>query len=403
MEERHRSVLYHPRSVIEDAQKEPGLAPIRLFALLFPLWRVELGGTLRDQKPYALLEAYVERAIYEGALHTTEEISAFFGIDPRLISKVLDFLQTIEHVQCEQGRWSLRPLGLESLREGQKYIPKHNRQEFYFEAFHSQPLPRAHYDHMQVYTEQEAEEVVSFSEHARRGYRCERLFSFHPWSSGTIADLARHPDRDRYNLRQEINDVHQVGQPELVYLPLYLIEAHRSDTQRTYLAYSRVRGRRDHFFEHIVNSYPAIREALAITSTRQQQSTEIWTRWLTRQGLAHVQPLLLPNGIWQLNVPPAVLRSNQPPIALDKIGTYWLEEGHFLYLWCNDLEIRRDAALDRTLRMLDQHKRSMTRREVERNLQLLSTQLAIRVLDWHDLQQRAQKTGRASLLQAVDI
>lgn len=403
MEERNTYFLYHPQRVIEDAQKEPGLAPVHLFALLFPLWRVELGGTFREQKPYALLEEYFERGIFEGQLQTTEEISTFFGIDPRLVAKVLDFLQTIEHVQCEQGRWSLRPLGQESLREGQKYIPKKNRQEFYFEAFQCQPLTREHYDQMQIYTEYEAEELISLYKRSRRGYRCESLFSFHPWNAGAIADLARRSDRDQYNLRKEISGVHQIGQPELVYLPIYLIEARKPNNQRVYLAYSRIRGRRDRFFEHIVNHYPDVRETLAITSAQNQQNKDLWTPWLTKLGLSHVQPLRMPNGIWQLNLAPALFRASNPPLAIEKIGTYRLEEGHFLYLWCDDVEIRRNAVLDRTLHLIEQHKKSITEREVERNLQLLSEQLVTRILDLNDLKRRAKETGRTNLLNAIDV
>src|SRR5581483_8853972 len=368
MEERTVYFLYHPQRVIEDAQKEPDLAPVRLFALLFPLWRVELGGTFREQKPYALLEEYFERGIFEGQLHTTEELSTFFGIDSRLVARVLDFLQTIEHVQYEQGRWFLRPLGQESLREGQKFIAKKNRQEFYFEAFGCQPLTREHYDKIQVYTEQESEELVGAYERSHRGYRCERLYSFHSWNAAAIDTLARRSDRDQYNLRKEITRVHQVSQPELVYLPVYLIEARKRNNERTYLAYSRIRGRRDRFFEQIVNHYPDIRESLAVVSSQNHQDHSLWTRWLTRQGLSDVQPMLMPDGIWRLNLAPVLFRQSNPPIALDKIGTYRLEEGHFLYLWCDDVEVRRNAVLDRTLHLIEQHKKSITEREVERNL-----------------------------------
>lgn len=403
MEERNTYFLYHPQRVIEDAQKEPDLAPTRLFAVLFPLWRVELEGTFREQKPYALLEEYFTRGMAEGGLQTTEQLSTFFGIDTRLVAKVLDFLQTIEHVQQTQGRWSLRPLGQESLREGQKYIAKKNRQECYFEGFERQPLTREHYEKMQVYTEQEAEELIAVYEHSHRGYRCERLFSFHAWNPGAVDNLARRSDRDRYNLRKEISGVHQVSQPEVVYLPIYLIEARKKNNQRVYLAYSRIRGRRDHFFEQIVNSYPDIRESLAVATAREQQHRDLWSHWLKRQGLAHMQPLRMPNGIWQLNLTSDLFRSSNPPLAVEKIGTYHLEEGHFLYFWCEDVDIRHNAALDRTLRLIEQHKKSMTEREVERNLQLLAEQLIIRALDLNDLKRRARETGRTALLNIIDV
>jgi hypothetical protein len=404
MEERRIYFLYHPQKVIEDTLKEPDLVPVRLFALLFPLWRVELEGTFREQKPYALLEEYFERGIAEAQLQTTEELSAFFGIDSRLVAKVLDFLQTIEHVQYAEGRWFLRPLGLESLREGQKYIAKKNRQEYYFEALQNLPLTREHYEKMQVYTEQEADELVKNYDGTHRGYRCERPFNFSAWNAGAVADLARRSDRDQYNLRKEIRGVHQVSQPELVYLPMYLIEARKQHGQRVYLAYSRIRGRRDEFFERIVNTCPDIREPLAITAAKEQQERrDPWAYWLKKQGLSNLRPLQMPNGIWQLNLPAGLFRSSNPPLPIEKIGTYYLEEGHFLYLWCEDIEIRRNAVLDRTLHLIGQHKKSLTEREVVRNLQLLSEQLATRALDLNDLKRRAGETKRTALLNTVDV
>ena len=402
MEERSTYFLYNPQKIIEEAQKVADLAPVRLLALLFPLWRVELGGTFREQKPYALLEEYVERGIFEGQLQTTEELSAFFGIDPRLVAKVLDFLLTIEHVQQEQGRWSLRPLGQESLNEGQKYIAKKNRQEFFFEAFQGRPLTREHYDKIQIYTEEEADELVKVYERSHRGYRCVRLYSFHPWRAGAIDELARRSDRDHYNLRKEISGVHQAGPVELVYLPLYLIEAQRKNGQRTYLAYSRIRGRRDQFFEQLVNQYPDICESLAIDATKERSDKDLWTQWLKQQGLVNVLPMRMPSGIWQLNLAPDLFRLPKPPLSVEKIGTYHLEDGHFLYLWCQDLEVRRNAALDRVLRQIERYKKTITEREVEKNLQLLSDQLGTGKLDLHDLKQRATESERTALLRIID-
>src|SRR5258707_6013181 len=229
MEKQNMYFLYQPRNILDDAQKVQGLTPVRLFAILFPLWRVELEGTFNEQKPYALLEKHFEHGIFYGQLQTTEEISAFFGIDPRLVAKVLDFLQTIEHVQGGHERWSLTDLGQQSLNDGQKHIPKKSRQEFFFEAFQCRPLKREHYEKIHIYTEQEAGELASAYENGRRGYRCVRLYSFHSWDERTIGELARRPDRDQYNLRLEIGGVHQAAQSqlELVYLPVYLIEARK--------------------------------------------------------------------------------------------------------------------------------------------------------------------------------
>lgn len=404
MEKQNTNFLYHPQKVIDDAQKEPGLTLVCLYAILFPLWRVDLEGTFREQKPYALLEKYFEYGIFDGKLQTTDELSAFFGIDPRLVAKVLDFLQTIEHVQCEQGRWFLRPLGQQSLNDGQKYIPKKSRQECFFDAFQGCPLTREHYEKIQIYTEQEAGELARAYENGHRGYRCVPLYSFHDWDARAIDDLARLPDRNKYNLRTELSGIRQAEQshPEKVYLPIYLLEARKPNGQISYLAYSRVRGRRDPFFEDIVNHYPDIRQSLANEADKQQQTKNHWARLLRRLGLENMQPLLMPNGIWQLDLTPGLFRAENPPLTIEKVGTYRLEEGRFLYFWCQDLGIRRAAALERALNQIERNKKFIAESEIEKDLQMLSEQLVTGKLDLNDLKRHAKESGRTALLDIIN-
>jgi hypothetical protein len=94
-----RAFLYHPDKAIELASNVPGLIPLRLFALLYPLWLIEIDAHEEAKRPYALIEHFIERGIQEAHLHTVEEMVDFFGLSTSLVTKVLRFLATIQHVQ----------------------------------------------------------------------------------------------------------------------------------------------------------------------------------------------------------------------------------------------------------------------------------------------------------------
>lgn len=84
--------IYDPRRAIEHMQTLQGTMPIRLFAILFPLWDVETTATQEEGRPYELMEKYVERGIDEGRLHTVEELASFFGLQSEMVKKILNFL-----------------------------------------------------------------------------------------------------------------------------------------------------------------------------------------------------------------------------------------------------------------------------------------------------------------------
>ena len=50
--------IYHPRRALEHMQTVQGIKPVRVFALLFPLWDVETTAVQEEKRPYELLERY---------------------------------------------------------------------------------------------------------------------------------------------------------------------------------------------------------------------------------------------------------------------------------------------------------------------------------------------------------
>ncbi len=399
MSDKEKQVLYDPRRAIEHVQTLAGFAPVRLFAVLFPLWYVEVTGTQEQQRPYELIERYIERGIEEGQFRTASALADFFCLESRLVEKVLLFLETIGHVRCTDGMWNLTDLGSRSVAKGKKFIPKETRQRLYFEAFHSQPLLREHYaNNLQIFSDFEADEITQ----VYKGYQFHRLFSLQPWNPAAVRDLETRSDRALYNLREEISNLQSLGMMQ-VYLPMYIIETRKYHGQVHYVVYTHIRGRRDEFFERIANTYPEIQRSLSLTAEKETRANELWTKWLASKGITSVQPVQLPGGIWQVIVPKEVFRSQETTFSIAEIGTYHLDHGYFIQVWCDDVELRCNAALDRTMKIIKSRRKSITNRDVEENLRRLAEQLRTRKLEIEDVRQRAVETGSKEILSVIDV
>jgi hypothetical protein len=396
---RERPILYDPRKAIEHIQTIPGLVPVRFFAVLFPLWYVEVTGKLEQSRPYELIEQYIERGIEEGQLHTTGTLADFFGLDSRLVEKVLVFLETTRHVTYTNGMWYLTDLGRRSVIVGRKIIPKETRQKLYFDAFHSRPLLREHYgNNLQIVEDFEADEITQSH---RGGYQFHRLTSFQPWNPVVVSDLERRSDRALYNLREEIHNLQPIDKMQ-VYLPMYIFETRKHNGELYYVVYTHIRGRRDEFFEDIVNTYPEIQIVLSVLAEKVVRANERWAKWLASRGVPSALPVQLATGVWQVVLPKEAFRSQPEAFSVAEIGTYRLDEGYFLQIWCDDIELRRNAALDRTLKIIKSRKKSITGRDVEENLQRLAEQLRTRKLELTDVRQRAVETGLNEVVSTID-
>ncbi len=347
MDSTQRNILYNPRRAIEHIEKLPGLTPIRLFAVLFPLWYVEVSGTQELQRPYELIENYIERGIAEGQLRTISALADFFSLDSRLVEKILFFLETIGHATHTRDTWALTQLGERSLEAGKKIIAQQKAQKLYFEAFRSQPLQRVHYgNNLQTYADAEADEITPIY----KGYKFHRMYSFPDWQPESLQRLEQQPDRAQYNLPTGIHNLQFLSRVQ-VYFPMYIIETRKQNHQPYYVAYTHIQGRRDSYFEHIVNSYPEIQRSLA--AEKEMKASELWRKWLLKKGITSVQPEQLPSGIWRINLVEAAFHASTDSLSIADIGTYRLEDGYFLQIWCSDIFLRRQAALDRTLKIIE--------------------------------------------------
>jgi hypothetical protein len=375
-----RAVLYPPDRAIELASNVSGLIPVRLFALLYPLWLVEIDAHEETRRPYALIEQFIERGIQEAHLRSVQEMVDFFGLSTSLVTKVLHFLATIQHIQQVDGRWILTERGEQSLLQGVKSEIQEKGQYIYFDGFCSKPLTQDHYHkNLHIISDLEAKSITRT---AAGGHQFYRLHTSEMWNIRALRDLVNNPDRAKYNLPQELRAVTTTSYA-LVYMPMYIIETKRQRLmQPYYLVYTHIKDQRDAFFEHIVNKTLSIQRALD-AMPKEENLAEIWSRWLRSDNMAYLRPEQTREGLWRVNLPETLFPSSEYPLR--KIGTYYKEKGYFLQLWCNNDILRRQAIFDRALYLVTKNLKTIKRKYIEDRLQQWSELFAVASVHVYEL------------------
>ncbi|MEO6890107.1 MAG: hypothetical protein ABI456_12200 [Ktedonobacteraceae bacterium] len=400
--------IYDPRRALEHIQTLQGVVPVRLFAILFPLWDIETTARQEEGRPYELMEKYVERGIDEGQLHTVEELTAFFGLQDAIIQKILLFLKTIGHVTQQGTCWDLTALGHKSVRGGTKYVSQEKHVRFYFDAYTSQPLRKEHYEgkKVRIFSPEEAAEIIHMK---TWGYRFHLVISMHAWRATSLRELEARVDRGDYNMPVEMREVQMLA-ARPAYLPMYVIETKRKGRTPTatgsslaprphYLVYTGIRNLRDTYFERIINDNAMVYAALR--GEKEAVQRDLWDAWLHEKGITGI-PLERPDGTWQIALSPSMFEGPQAKLATTKVGNYDLRDGYFIQIWCDDQALRRRAALDLALRLVKGQQRFIKRRDLQEHLQLLGTQLQVAQLSIDDVRRRAVETKKEDLVKVLD-
>lgn len=393
--------IYDPRRALEHIQTMQGVTPVRLFAILFPLWDIETTATQEEGRPYELMERYVERGIDEGQLHTIEELAAFFGLQREMVKKILHFLETLGHVTHSGANWELTSLGLRSVREGKKYVEQEKRIRLYFDAYTSKPLRTEHYKSKKVhiFSPEEAAEIV----HSKTwGYRFHLIISMNEWQPTSLHELEARVDRADYNMPPEMRGI-QVITVRPSYIPMYIIETTRKlpssastqsylEPKPYYFVYTGIRELHDTYFEHIINNNAMVYATLRGAKVLSQR--DHWRDWLQEKGIAGV-PLERPDGTWQISLPASAFAGPQAKFAMTRVGDYDLRDGYFIQIWCDDKVLRRKAALDRVLRMVKSQQSYIKQQTLQEQLQTVK-------LSFDDVRQRALETGMKDIIKVLD-
>lgn len=336
------TILYAQTRALEHAADLPGIRPVRIHALAFPLHAAELSAIIEERGPFDLLDRYVGLAIAEGGFTCLQDIAVFLGVSEHMVDRVLRFLGGIGHLEGSADALSLTERGLRSVRDDRRYTEKQERLRLYFDGVRCEPLRTAHYTRGVRILDRDAA-------YAQRAFRLlPEACGFRP---AAVGELARRPDRGEYDLPDELLnlEVLEVGR---AFLPCYAVRAH--DGQRlTTLVYSGVAELRDHHLEEILNSWPTATHVME--SADSEQPRDHFAEWMRERGIAPRALAWVDHYSFRLVLPPSrylgrtVGARKKGTFSLMMLGSYVAPRSHVLQLWCDDVPTRTKAVLARAL------------------------------------------------------
>ncbi|MFC7380627.1 hypothetical protein [Sphaerisporangium rhizosphaerae] len=381
--------IYAARRAVEHAVTVPGVRPLRLFPVLWPLWQVEISANVYEEQAYEVIDRFLERAVVEGGIDSRDELARFFGLQPALVDRCLAFLGVIGHLTVDGGVVRLTELGLQSLRAGVRLTPKESRQKVLIERFTGRPLPRRyHHGSLHVLPEPRIPDHLL----ADRS-RFLPLFTPTAFEPAIVDALAARPDRTEYNLPSRLRDITTVAAQD-AYLPAYLVETER----HALLAYTAIGDERDTFLEEICRDVPSVQ--LKIDAETRLDRRELWTEWLaeSRHGPGRLQQLR--NGVWRVTLSPAAF-SGAPRLSLSSVGSFQLRKYHFLQLWCDDQDLRGRAVAERALGMA-RLSEVRTQNDLVERIGVLADRLEVKPPSVADLRAYATTNGLHDHLSHLD-
>ncbi|MFD8999598.1 hypothetical protein ACFV0T_01205 [Streptomyces sp. NPDC059582] len=397
MSERNPLLPYPERRALEHAAFTLGLRPTSIHAVLLPVWCQEVRATVTDGQPYELIDRFVELGIAEGGFGSAAELASFLALDPALVRQALAFLTAIDHVTERDGRTELTGLGHRSVRDGTRYtVTRGDRRRLYFDGFQSRPLTTAHYRGATV--AHIPHDDAGAARH--RGTRPPRLMA-RPFRPEAVGELARDPQRARFNLPPGVENLECVGAPECLHLPAYVLRAVEDDGGVRHLIYTRAHdGEPDADLSAACERTPEFVHTLASEESGAVRSlAERIERWLSIRGLAQYPPVRDRHGAWRVTLPPDRFHGDGR-VRMSHIGSYVVLSGAFFQLWCEDRETRSWALVER----LDRHLGDRLRVDpgaVRTRVDSLCRQLELGPIGLDTLRRAADSAGKAGLAERL--
>ncbi|MFI1204018.1 hypothetical protein ACH4VR_32065 [Streptomyces sp. NPDC020883] len=378
--------------VLEDAAFGQGIVPTRLYALLLPVWQVEIRADVTEGEDFFLIDRFLGRGLRHGGLHTVDELATFFALDRNLVAQAVRFLTAIGHVREAGGRLTLTSLGQRSVDDDIRYVvTRQDRRKLYFEALSCTPLSRAHYD----------EEVVTLLSgdklsQATRNDHYPRFTPLHVTSGfdrTALERLKNRKDRVRFNLPVALDALESLDE-QLVFLPVYLVRGRKG-----LLVYGQAGAGNAHDPElsELCARTPELTHALDNEEKEDEADERVQQaarNFLREHEFTSIAPEQDDDGTWSVSLPATAFGDNGLPVT--RIGSYRMVGSRFFRVWCPAETPRKRALLDR----LDQRlgsRRHVTRQEAEELIARLARQLDLNVPDVSRLRGGAKKTGLSGL------
>lgn len=354
-------IKYPEERAVEDAAFGMGLIPTRLCRVLLPAWRVEVRATIYDSEPYDLIDRHLEAAIARGGLRSAAEIAEFYGLDLAVTGSAARFLESIGHLARDSGgRLALTDIGLQSVRDGKRYTRElEDRRQLYFDGFTGQPLTRAFYDRAVTFLDGPglarliAETGAGSGQPPARGAFTPviRIPSpgFGPESLSALAQMPA-PERNRFNLPEQVISPTLTGTPEPVYLPAYVVRAVDEGGIVGYLAYTQASQEADPEWSQVCSVAEEIATLVEneYQSGRDEGEENAARRWIERRFTGPFN-IGWRDGLLVATLPAdAFTGDGSDSLQPRRIGSFIKMDGWYFRLWCDDERLRRRALLDLT-------------------------------------------------------
>lgn len=82
-------IPYVVERALENAADQPGIRPVRVYRVAFPLHVAEVSATVTAREPFDLLDRYVGLAIADGGFHSVADIARYLGVTEHIVRRVL--------------------------------------------------------------------------------------------------------------------------------------------------------------------------------------------------------------------------------------------------------------------------------------------------------------------------
>ena len=370
--------FYPAVRAVEHATSLAGVHPLRLFPVLWPLWRVETTASFEDERAYEVIDRFLVLGVRDAGLRTHDELAAFFGVPVPLIQRCAAFLAAIGHLRMDGETVVLTDLGRRSAAEGKRLEPRESRQDIFVEQFTAQPLPRAYYQgSVPVF---DSPDVPADRLSDRSHFR--PLHAPAQFRDTIVLQLRDREDRAEYNLPRTLRNLGIVGNRQ-AFLPVYVIETADSGL----LVYTPPAPERDALFERAATRASSLTNLISAEPDVGPQ--QIWTEWLA-EGHGMGTLTQLPNGVWRATLRADAFGPNAS-MPLTRVGSYELRKRHFLQLWCANPELRARALNERALAMTTAS--WLTKEELRQRIAALARQLDVPAPDLADLRRYGEQNG----------
>lgn len=382
-------LLYSHYKALDQVQ-ELGFIPLRLFRVLYPLWRVRVDGQQRVAAEFDEMEWYLERGMLEAGFTSVTDLAVFFGLEPVFVQRLINSARGIGHISGDDAHLALTELGLASVQERVRYEEQKTSSELYFDALRNVPLTPEHY---------KIPILEALPPAGKTPFQAFYQFD-HTWNEDALTQMLQG------DLPSEIAAVQLINR-EPAYMPAYFVEARENKPSSLpgLLVFSQVRGLRDTVLEEAVNRDPMVYRALkAKTDSR----AEAVRRYFEQSGLKKDAWYLNENGPWgaQVMVDGQVFSSldddESGRLSLRSVGRYTLIYDWCIWVVCDDANIRKQAAAEQLLEWLQSANATPSPNEIQRKFASLCQRLSIQLLPVKDVLALARKKGFARAAERLE-